>query len=149
VNTSLKQTGDTGAEGGTAPKRRPVLLIVLAILLFAESAFMFVLAVWSITSLAASGASSFTSGIALIVFILMGAFWLLFIGIGTLRMKPWTRASAITWQVLQIAIAVGSFEGLDATPTIGWALLVPALLVILLVLTPQVTAVTRRNPVRD
>jgi hypothetical protein len=128
---------------------RPLLLVVLAVLIFAESALLFALAVWSILALIWVGASSVGNGIALIVFILLAAFWLLFIGVGTLRMQPWTRAAAITWQVIQIAIGIGSFEGLTATPALGWALLVPAVVIIVLVLTPQVTAVTRRKISRE
>lgn len=134
-----------GQEVAAEPKRRPPLLVLAAVLIFAESVLLFALAGWSIVALAGSGASSVTDGVALIVFTLLAAFWLLFIGSGTLRMRPWTRAAAITWQVVQLAVAVGSFEGLDATPAIGWALLVPAVIVIVLVLTPQVTAVTKRE----
>jgi hypothetical protein len=51
----------------------------------------------------------------------------------------------VTIQILQIAVAVGSFQGLYARPDLGWALLVPALAGIVLVLTPQVVKATTRN----
>jgi hypothetical protein len=49
--------------------------------------------------------------------------------------------------VLQIAVAIGCFQGLFARPDIGWALLVPAVLALVLLFTPPVVAATaRREP---
>ena len=44
-----------------------------------------------------------------------------------------------------IAIAVGAFEGVFRAPAIGWALLVPALVALGLVLSPPATRVLARR----
>ena len=147
MNTVRKQLDDIHpASRRTA--RRPALLIVLAVVLLAESALLFGVTAWLIFETAGASAASLYSGIALIVSSALAAVWVLAIGLATVRMHSWIRAAAITWQVVQLAIAVGSFEGLDATPRIGLALLIPSIVVILLVLSPSVTAVTHRAVVR-
>jgi hypothetical protein len=50
----------------------------------------------------------------------------------------------LTWQLLQIAVAIGCFQGVFAVPSLGWALLAPAVVAILLLLSPPVVAATRR-----
>jgi hypothetical protein len=67
--------------------------------------------------------------------------------VATLRGRSWIRGAAVTWQVVQIAIAAGCFQGLYARPDLGWALLVPSIIGILLAISPQVVAATRRDAV--
>ena len=57
-----------------------------------------------------------------------------------LRGSPWVRGATVVWQVLQIAVAVGAFQGFFARPDIGWLLLVPALAALVLLFTPPVVA---------
>ena len=64
--------------------------------------------------------------------------------VASFRRAPWSRAAAIVWQILQVSIAVGAFQGLFARPDVGWALLVPAITVIgLLLWRPVRLAYTR------
>ena len=51
----------------------------------------------------------------------------------------------MTIQILQIAVAVGCFQGLVARPDLGWALLIPAIVAGVLALTPSVVRATVRN----
>ena len=70
--------------------------------------------------------------------------WVGAVAIASLRRAHWSRAAAIVWQILQISIAVGAFQGLFARPDVGWLLLVPAITVIgLLLWTPVRLAYTR------
>ncbi len=39
--------------------------------------------------------------------------------------SAWMRGAIVVWQVLQLAIAIGSFQGLFARPDIGWLLVDP------------------------
>ena len=134
----------TPREEAPAPGRPP-LLIALAALLFLEAAGAIVLVIWLVVELVTAGSASYASGIALVLLAALAAVWILFTAVSTLRLKSWVRASAVTWQVLQIAVAIGSFQGLYARPDLGWALLVPALVGIGLALSPSVVRATTRN----
>ncbi len=61
------------------------------------------------------------------------------------RGRAWARSGALVWQVLQIALALGSFQGLFARNDIGWLLLAPALAAIVLLFLPPVVAATGRR----
>ena len=124
---------------------RPPLLIALAVLLFLEAAGAVALVVWLAYELVAVGPESYASGVALLVLAVLAAVWISLTAVSTLRPKSWVRASAVTWQVLQTAVAIGSFQGLYAQPDLGWALLVPALVGIGLALSPSVVRATTRN----
>ncbi len=132
------------AEGSPSPVRPP-LLIALAVLLFLEALGAIALVVWLVVELLAARPESYASGVALLVLAVLAAVWIAFTAVSTLRLKSWVRASAVTWQVLQIAVAIGSFQGLYARPDLGWALLVPALAGIGLALSPSVVRATTRN----
>ena len=53
----------------------------------------------------------------------------------------------MTWQLVQVFVAIGCFQGLYARPDLGWALLIPSVLVIVLLFTRSVLeATSRREP---
>lgn len=126
-------------------RKLPGLLIALAVLLFIEAAGALALVVWLAFELVTASPESYASGVALLVLAVLAAVWIAFTAVSTLRLKSWVRASAVTWQVLQIAVAIGSFQGLYARPDLGWALIVPALAGIGLALSPSVVRATTRN----
>lgn len=128
----------------TAAHRRPLLLSILAGLLWAEAALLTGIAVWLLIELLTTRASSFAGGLAILVLAVIAAVWLSITAFNTLRARSWVRAAAVTWQVLQIAVAIGLFQGADARPGVAWALLVPALAGIALALSPSVIAATAR-----
>lgn len=138
---------DSAAVRPDAPvdgRGRPPLLVALAVLLLAETALVLALVVWELVGLLTSRPDSYATAIALLVLGVVAVAWGLATGIATLRAQGWIRASAVTWQVLQLAVAVGCFQGLYARPDIGWALLLPALAGILLAVSrPVVRATTR------
>ncbi|GGF14473.1 hypothetical protein [Subtercola lobariae] len=135
------------AESGRldARQRRPVLLIVLGLLLLAESFVVLAVGAWQITQLLQAPPEIYSSAIALIVMVLAAGLWVLVTAIGVFRLRPWTRGSALTWQVLQIIVAICCFQGIFGSPDDGWPLLIAGLLGIALLLAPQVVAVTRRE----
>ncbi|WP_426519894.1 hypothetical protein ACPPVQ_06725 [Diaminobutyricibacter sp. McL0618] len=130
---------------GTPAPARPPLLIALAVLLFLEAAGAVALVVWLGFELASASPESVAGGVALVLLAVLAAAWILLTAVSTLRGRSWVRASAVTWQVLQIAVAIGSFQGLYARPDLGWALLVPAVVGIVLALSPSVVRATTRN----
>ncbi|MET1017539.1 hypothetical protein [Orlajensenia leifsoniae] len=114
-------------------------------ILFAEAALVIGVAVWFLLELLTAEPSSLTSAVAIFVIVVIAAVFVTAIAIGAARDRPWIRGAAVTWQVLQIAIAVGCFQGLYARPDIGWALLVPSVAVIVLLLVPGVRVAFTRE----
>jgi hypothetical protein len=123
---------------------RPPLLVLLAALLFLECALLTAAAVFVLVELLVAPADSVASAIALLILALIAALWLGVIAVNTLRGRSWIRGAAVTWQLLQIAIGIGSFQGLFARPDIGWLLVIPAIVVLVLLFTPPVVAATKR-----
>lgn len=132
------------SEHPRTPVRRPVLLVLLALLLLVEALGVLAIGVWLIAALVLSAPASYATAIALIVLVLAAGFWVLSISIGAYRLRPWSRGAALTWQVIQVVIAICIFQGLLADPVDGWPLLVVSLVGVALLLSPSVVAVTRR-----
>lgn len=124
--------------------RRPPALIVLAAMLFVEALLLVLLAGFLVYELVADVPTSLASAIGILVLVVVAAGWLFVVGVGALFARPWVRAAALTWQVLQIAVAVGSFQGAFARQDIGWILLAPAIVVIILLFTRSVMTATTR-----
>lgn len=138
--------------GRDRPDRSPggvrAALLTVSVLLFAEAAALAAMAAWLVFDLVVLQPSSFATAVALIVITAIAAAWVTAIAVASVRRAPWSRAAAIVWQVLQLSIAVGAFQGLFARPDIGWALLVPAVTVIgLLLWTPVREAYARDSDV--
>ena len=123
-------------------------LLVVSGVLFLEAAALVAVVVWLVVDLLALQPSSYATAIALIVLVVIGAVWVGAVAFASLRRAPWSRAAAIVWQILQLSIAVGAFQGLFARADVGWLLLVPAITVIgLLLWTPVRLAYTRPGDV--
>ena len=119
-----------------APVRGGVRAAVVTVtaLLFAEAGALIAVFIWLLVDLLVLRPSSFAMAVALIVLVAIGAAWVSAIAVASARRAPWSRAAAIVWQVLQLSVAVGAFQGLFARPDLGWALLIPAVTVIGLLL---------------
>ena len=127
------------------PANRPALLLVLAVILALESLLVTGLAVWLLVELLTVKPESYTTAVAIFVLVVLAAGWLILTLVGILRLRGWARASTVTIQILMLAVAVGSFQGLFARPDVGWALLIPAVVAGVLALTPSVVRATTRN----
>ena len=112
---------------------RAALVVVSGVLLL-EAAALAAIVVWLVIDLLAFEPSSYATAIALLVLVVIALAWVGAVAVASLRRAPWSRAAAIVWQVLQLSIAVGAFQGLFARPDVGWLLLVPAITVIGLLL---------------
>ena len=132
---------DAVSETPAAPVRHP-FVVALAVLVFAECALLTAATVYLVVELIVATPSSVLSAVALVVLTAAAAVWLGLLAAHVLRGRAWTRGAAIVWQVLQGAVAIGCFQGVFAQPEIGWLLLVPALVVLVLLFTPQVVAAT-------
>jgi hypothetical protein len=100
--------------------------------------------IYLIVELLVSQPVSVASGIALAVLSALAGVWLGFMAVHTLRGSPWIRGAAIVWQVLQGAIAIYSFQGPAPRTDVGWLLLLPAIVIVVLLFTKPVIAATTR-----
>ncbi len=126
-------------------RARPKTLIALVVLLSAEAAIVAAAAGVLAFDLVTQPAASVASAIALTVLAVLAAVWLVLLAASAWRGRPWIRGGAVVWQVLQLAVAVGSFQGPAPRADIGLALAVPAVLVLVLLFTPAIVAWTRRE----
>ncbi|MCU1404718.1 MAG: hypothetical protein JWQ43_1021 [Glaciihabitans sp.] len=126
-------------------KRISPQLWALCALLAAECALVAAATVYLIVELLVATPDSYESAIALTVLAAIAAVWLGFITVNAFRGRPWIRGAAIVWQVLQIAVAVGAFQGAFSQPDVGWLLLLPSIAVIVLLFTKPVLAATTRR----
>lgn len=138
-----------GLPASDPSRSRPPLLIALAVILTLEALLVTGLAVWLLFELLTTTPQSYTTAVAITILVVLGAAWLILTLVGILRLHAWARASTVTIQILMIAVAVGSFEGLVARPDLGWALLVPAVIAGVLALAPSVVRATARPAEAD
>ncbi len=136
---------NTQAHKAARGTRHP-LMVLLAVIVFAEFLLLVAATGFLVIELLVATPSSFPTAIALTVVVAIAAVWLAVITLNILRCQPWVRSAALVWQVLQIAVAIGSFQGLFARQDIGWLLLIPAVVAIILLFTrPVIEATARRG----
>lgn len=141
----MTTTGDDGRDPQTdrSPQRgRPVPVWALVVLLAAETALLAVASGYLLIELLTARPDSYPAAVAILVLTLAATVWLGAITVGVLRGNAWIRGAAITWQVLQIAVGVGSLQGALANASVGVWLIVPAVLVVVLLFVPSVVAAT-------
>ncbi len=120
-------------------------MLLLVVLLFAQCALLAAATIYLVVELLTATPDSLASAVALLVLTAIAAVWIGFIAANVLRGRAWTRGAAIVVQVLQGAVAIGCFQGVLAQPAIGWLLLIPALIVLVLLFTPPVVAATTQR----
>lgn len=129
------------ADAQHGPRRHPLLLVLVA-LLYLECALLAVITAYLVIELILDRPDSYATAIAIIVLSALATVWLGVLAFHTLLGRSWIRAGVVVWQLLQIAVAATSFQGLFARPDVGWALLVPAVLALVLLFTPPVIDAT-------
>lgn len=126
--------------GGYPPfRRRPSRgLVLLRTLLFAEAALLLAAVFWLVFELLTEQPSSLSSALVILALTVIALVFVTAIAIGALRRQSWIRGAGVGWQLMQIAVAAGCFQGIYANPAAGWALLAPSLVVIVLLLAPGI-----------
>lgn len=132
----------------TGPKTspRPLGLLVLIVVLALETLAVAGVAAWLLVELLTTRPDTLGGGIAIVVLALIALCWAAATTLGAVRRRGWMRGSALTMQLVQMAVALGAFQGQYAVPDVGWALLAPAVLAVVMLFLPSVVAVTRRDP---
>jgi hypothetical protein len=120
-------------------------VLALAAVLFIEAAALAVVTAVLIVELLIARSDSFVSAVALTVCVALATVWVGAIAVGSLRGRAWIRGAAIVVQVLLLAIALGSFQGILPRADVGWLLLLPAVIVLVLLFMPPVVAATSRR----
>ena len=118
---------------------RTPLVILLVVILGAEAALMIGVSLFLLVELVTVPATSVATAVALLIACVIAAAWLVVITIAAWRGRPWTRGGALVWQFLQVAVGVGSIQGFLPRPDIATWLLIPAIVAIVLLLTPSVS----------
>ena len=136
---------DPQKSAAPAPSNGRMLLAVLTVIVALEALLVLALAVWLLIELLTARPESYPSAVAITVLAFLAAVWAISTAVGLWRRRGWARASALTIQILQLAVAVGCFQGLFARPDLGWALLVPAVVAGVLAVVPAVVRATSRN----
>jgi hypothetical protein len=125
------------------------MLGVFIALLAAEALALWVFCAWWVLELLTATPTSMGASVALLALTVVAAVWVSAITVGALRGRPWIRGAAVTWQLVQVMIAIGCFQGVYARPDVGWVLLLPSIIVLVLVFNPRVVAATSHEPEPD
>ena len=115
---------------------------VLGAVLIVECLALVAAVVFLVVELLLAPVSSVASAVGITIVVAIAAVWVAFIAIGVLRGRAWTRAAVVVLQVLIGAVAIGSFQGVDARPDLGLILLVPVVAALALVFSRPVVAAT-------
>ncbi|RLP76056.1 hypothetical protein D9V32_07825 [Mycetocola tolaasinivorans] len=120
-------------------------LRLLSLILGIEAIAMVIVTGVLVVDLFTQRATSMATAVALTALVALGAVWVIALFIGSLRVAQWVRGGALIWQVIQLAIAVGAFQGETAQPLMGLAILIPTAAAIALLLSKPVTEALRRR----
>lgn len=124
------------AEGEQSPPQ----LVALICIVFAEAVLLAVATIYLTFEMFTPDAQDALAAGALTVTTALFALGVLVLAIGLVRRWARIRGGVVLWQILQIACAIGAFQGLLGPTWIGWLLLVPAGVAIWLLFTKPVTA---------
>jgi hypothetical protein len=123
-------------------QKRPIGLILAAGLIALEGVFVGALAAQLGLSVVTGNTRSLVSSVALFALVAAAAIWVIFIAVNLWRGRRWARSAGFFWQLVQLAIATGSFGGQFGSQAIGWALVMPSLAVMIALLSKKVVAAT-------
>jgi hypothetical protein len=126
--------------------RIPGSLIGLAVVLFLESAALAAVTIWFLVEILTTQVNSVGGSILTLSLAVGATAWIASAGVAALRAQPWVRGAALTWQLCQVAVAVGAFQGIFAQPAVGIAILVPTVIALVLLFVPPTTEALRRDP---
>lgn len=90
---------------------RPRTATTVGILLLLEGLGMIALAVWLAFGALGSPAEHIAGGLFLAVLAAGAALFLALAGKAMLDGRAWSRAAAVVWSVLQLGVALGTFDG--------------------------------------
>ena len=99
-----------------------------------------------LTQIFVQSSTSLSGAIVIFIITLLVALGVLATAIATLRATSWVRGAILTWQILQIAVAISFIQGTDFWAVIGWVLVALSVASTALLLSkPVVASMTARS----
>lgn len=143
----MSTTRDPGAAGAVRDDRprRPRQLVALLAVLVVNALLIAAGLAYLVVELLVERPDSLSTAIAITVTVALALLGAVLVIVHLGRGRAWARSGALVWQALQVALALGSFQGLFARNDIGWLLLAPAIAAIVLLFMPAVVAATGRR----
>jgi hypothetical protein len=123
----------------------PVALRAAGILVLAESAATFGLALYFFWGINVGRVIVLQTMLALVGFLVLTSAWLGWLGFGLLRAKRSSRTPAVFWQLIQLLLAGGQFTGQNSNVAIGLALAIPSIAIIVLLANKSVAELFKRE----
>jgi hypothetical protein len=117
-------------------------LRALSVAFFLEALVLFVATLAIIWGITTSQAGALLTNSALVVLTLSAGVWLTFAGIAITKGKRWARSAGVFWQLIQLAIALGTFE---ASLLGGFAIALPSLAVLFTLFSSEVVKATSES----
>jgi len=114
-------------------------LRAISVAFFLEALVLFVATVAIVWGMTTSQAGALLTNSALVVLTLSAGVWLTFAGIAISKGKRWARSAGVFWQLIQLAIALGTFE---ASLLGGFAIALPSLAVLFTLFSSEVVKAT-------
>jgi len=117
-------------------------LRAISVAFFLEALVLYVATVAIIWGMTTSQAGALLTNSALVVLTLSAGVWLTFAGIAITKGKRWARSAGVFWQLIQLAIALGTFE---ASLLGGFAIALPSLAVLFTLFSSEVVKATSES----
>lgn len=117
-------------------------LRAISVAFFLEALVLFVATIAIVWGMTTSQAGAVLTNSALVVLTLSAGVWLTFAGIAITKGKRWARSAGVFWQLIQIAIALGTFE---ASLLGGFAIALPSLAVLFTLFSSEVVKATSES----
>jgi len=117
-------------------------LRAISVAFFLEALVLYVATVAIVWGMTTSQAGSLLTNSALVVLTLSAGVWLTFAGIAITKGKRWARSAGVFWQLIQLAIALGTFE---ASLLGGFAIALPSLAVLFTLFSSEVVKATSES----
>jgi len=117
-------------------------LRAISVAFFLEALVLFVATVAIIWGMTTSQAGALLTNSALVVLTLSAGVWLTFAGMAITKGKRWARSAGVFWQLIQLAIALGTFE---ASLLGGFAIALPSLAVLFTLFSSEVVKATSES----
>jgi hypothetical protein len=114
-------------------------LRAISIAYFLEALVLYLATIASIWAMTTSQSKALLTDSALVLLTLGAAIWLTFAGLAITKGKRWARSAGVFWQLIQLTIALGTFE---ASLLGGFAIAVPSIAVLLSLFLPDVVRAT-------
>ena len=127
-------------EHAVSENRRPGTLTALIVIVGLEAIALIVATAWLAFEVAVATPESMATAVALAVTCAIAAAGVCWLTVSLVRRRSTVRGAVLVWQLMQAAVGIGALQGIFARPDIGWALLLPAIIGFVLVLTPSVSA---------